>query len=238
MEPSIVRLSGVTKAYRLGTVPVPAIRGVDLEIAPGEFAAIAGPSGSGKTTLLNIIGCIDAADSGSVEVAGQQVSGRPLHKLAKTRLHSLGYIFQTFNLLPVLSAFENIEYPLLLAGVARTERRRRVAEWLERVDLSSQAAHRPDQMSGGQRQRVAIARAMVGAPKLVLADEPTANLDSETASRILDLLEKLNDTTGCTFLFSTHDTALMARARRQIRIRDGRIVADEIESSYFEREAV
>ena len=238
MEQAIVRLTGVMKSYRLGTVPVPAIRGVDLEIAAGEFAALAGPSGSGKTTLLNIIGCIDAADSGSVEIAGQRVSGRQLHKLARTRLNSLGYIFQTFNLLPVLSAFENIEYPLLLAGVARAERRRRVSEWLERVDLSSQASHRPDQMSGGQRQRVAIARAMVGAPKLVLADEPTANLDSETASRILDLLEQINETVGCTFLFSTHDTALMARARRQILIRDGRIVADEIQSRYFEREAV
>lgn len=238
MEQAIVRLSGVTKAYRLGTVPVPAIRGIDLEIGAGEFAALAGPSGSGKTTLLNIIGCVDTPDSGSIEIAGQKVSGRPLHRLARTRLTTLGYIFQTFNLLPVLSAFENIEYPLILAGVPRSERRTRVTEWLERVDLASQAAHRPDQMSGGQRQRVAIARAMVGQPKLVLADEPTANLDSETASRILDLLEDLNETTGCTFLFSTHDTALMARARRQIRIRDGRIVSDEAQSTLLEREAV
>jgi putative ABC transport system ATP-binding protein len=160
-------------------------------------------------------------------IDGVDVTATPLHRLAETRRDVLGFVFQTFNLIPVLTAYENVEYPLLLRGVARSERRERVERWLELVGISDQARQRPDQLSGGQRQRVAIARAMAGDPKLVIADEPTANLDSETGARILDLLGEINATTNCTFVFSTHDPALIARAERVVRIRDGRIASHE-----------
>jgi putative ABC transport system ATP-binding protein len=208
-------------------VVVRALSGVSLDIAHGDFIALAGPSGSGKTTLLNLIGCIDKPDRGRVLIDGVDVTAVPLHRLAATRRDVLGFVFQTFNLIPVLTAWENVEYPLLLRGVGRRERRERVTRWLELVGLADQAKQRPDQLSGGQRQRVAIARAMAGDPKLVIADEPTANLDSETGARILDLLGDINATTGCTFVFSTHDAALIARAERVIRIRDGRIASHE-----------
>jgi putative ABC transport system ATP-binding protein len=162
-----------------------------------------------------------------VLIDGVDVTALPLHRLAETRRDVLGFVFQTFNLIPVLTAYENVEYPLLLRGVPRGERRARVERWLELVGLAAQKKQRPDQLSGGQRQRVAIARAMAGEPKLVIADEPTANLDSETGARILDLLGEINATTGCTFVFSTHDPALMARAARVVHIRDGRIAAHE-----------
>src|SRR5206468_2759740 len=161
----------------------------------------AGPSGSGKTTLLNLIGCVDKPDTGRVVLDGVDVTALPLHRLAPTRRDTLGFVFQTFNLLPVLTAFENVEYPLLLRGLGRRERAERVRYWLGQVGIAAQARQRPDQLSGGQRQRVAIARAMAGEPKLVLADEPTANLDSETAAKILDLLQRLNADTRCTFVF-------------------------------------
>ena len=225
MSLSLVQLETVTKNYSLGRVKVPALAGVSLEIGGGEFVALAGPSGSGKTTLLNVIGCIDQPDSGRVVINGVDVTGVPLHRLSDLRLWSFGFIFQTFNLIPVLTAFENVEYPLLMRGVKAQERKRLVTRWLEEVELLPQAQQRPDQMSGGQRQRVAIARAMVGDPKLVIADEPTANLDSGTASRILDLLSQISESSGCTFVFSTHDPALIARARRVIPIRDGRLGA-------------
>jgi len=226
-EHPIVRLIDLRKSYRLGGVSVPALDGITLDIDRGEFVALAGPSGSGKTTLLNLMGCIDKPDRGRVLIDSVEVTGVPLHRLARLRLESIGYIFQTFNLIPVLTAYENVEYPLLMRAMPRREREGRVRRWLEQVGLAGQAAQRPDQMSGGQRQRVAIARAMVGEPKLVLADEPTANLDSETAARILDLLGELNAATGCTFIFSTHDPALIERAARRIRLRDGRIAADQ-----------
>jgi putative ABC transport system ATP-binding protein len=226
MQP-VVQLNHLDKSYRLGRVGVPALHDISLTIDRGDFVALAGPSGSGKTTLLNITGCIDKPDRGAIVIDGIDVTATPLHRLASMRRHTLGFIFQMFNLIPVLTAFENVEYPLLLQGIPRRERRTRVAEWLDQVGLTAQAKQRPDQLSGGQRQRVAIARAMVGQPKLVLADEPTANLDSETAARILDLLADINQTTGCTFVFSTHDPALIARAERVIRIRDGRIAAIE-----------
>lgn len=222
----LISLESVSKAYRLGRVSVPALREVTLTIARGEFLALAGPSGSGKTTLLNLIGCIDKPDRGRIVIDGADVTPLPLHRLAALRRDTLGYVFQTFNLIPVLTAYENVEYPLLLQGVPRAQRRERVQHWLAQVGLTDQAKQRPDQMSGGQRQRVAIARAMAGEPKLVIADEPTANLDSDTAARILDLLAHLNTATGVTFVFSTHDPALLARVPRVVRIHDGQITTN------------
>jgi putative ABC transport system ATP-binding protein len=220
---TVVLVENVDKSYRLGRVDVPALRDVTLQIARGELVALAGPSGSGKTTLLNIIGCIDKPDQGRVVVDGVDATAVPLHRLAETRRDTLGYVFQTFNLIPVLTAAENVEVPLLLKGMPKRERNERVRRWLDHAGIAAQAGQRPDQLSGGQRQRVAIARAMAGEPKLVIADEPTANLDSETATRILDLLTDINQRTGCTFVFSTHDPALIARAGRVVRIKDGRI---------------
>src|SRR5258708_10752589 len=208
----LVQLADVARTYPLGRVQVRALTGVSLDIARGDFLALAGPSGSGKTTLLNLIGCIAKPDGGRVVIDGIDVTEVPLHRLAATRRDTLGFIFQTFNLIPVLTAFENIEYPLLLQHLPARQRRERVRYWLDQVGLSEQARQRPDQLSGGQPQRVAIARAMAGEPKLVLAYEPTANLDSVTAVRILDLVEELNESTGCTFIFATHDPALMSRA--------------------------
>jgi putative ABC transport system ATP-binding protein len=233
----VVRLNSVTKSYRLGDVFVRALTEVTVDIARGDFIALAGPSGSGKTTLLNLIGCIDKPDSGRIIIDGMDVTDLPLHRLATLRLNTLGFIFQTFNLVPVLTAYENVEYPLLMKNLTRRERDDRVRRWLAKVDIEAQAKQRPDQLSGGQRQRVAIARAMAGSPSLVLADEPTANLDSETAARILDLLAEINQSTGCTFVFSTHDVSLIARAQRLLRIRDGRIVGQTSEPARVEKEA-
>jgi putative ABC transport system ATP-binding protein len=220
---SIVQLTSIDKSYRLGRVSVRALADVSLDITRGDFLALAGPSGSGKTTLLNLIGCIDKPDRGRIVIDGVDVTALPLHRLAATRRDVLGFVFQTFNLIPVLTAWQNVEYPLLLRGMPRRERHERVERWLALVGLADHVRQRPDQLSGGQRQRVAIARAMAGDPKLVIADEPTANLDSETGARILDLLGEINATTNCTFVFSTHDPALMARAARVVHIRDGRV---------------
>jgi putative ABC transport system ATP-binding protein len=227
-EQPLVRLTDVTRTYPLGRVQVRALTGVSLDVNRGDFLALAGPSGSGKTTLLNLIGCIDKPDSGRIVIDGVDVTAVPLHRLAATRRDTLGFIFQTFNLIPVLTAYENIEYPLLLQHLPAAQRRDRVRYWLDQAGLSDQARQRPDQLSGGQRQRVAIARAMAGEPKLVLADEPTANLDSVTAGKILDLVEALNARTHCTFIFATHDPALMARARRCVRMHDGAIVPAQL----------
>jgi putative ABC transport system ATP-binding protein len=223
----LVSLTNISKSYRLGNVDVRALDGVGLDIDRGDFLALAGPSGSGKTTLLNLVGCIDKPSGGRVVIDGVDVTAVPLHRLAATRRDRLGYIFQTFNLIPVLTAYENVEYPLLLQNIGRRERDASVRRWLDHVGLSAQTKQRPDQLSGGQRQRVAIARAMVAEPKLVLADEPTANLDQDTAAHILDLLEQLNRETGTTFVFATHDPAVMSRARRCVRLRDGRIAERE-----------
>jgi len=222
----LVRLERIAKSYRLGRVDVPALTGVTLDVARGEFLALAGPSGSGKTTLLNLIGCIDKPNAGRVVIDGVDVTAVPLHRLAATRRDTLGFVFQTFNLIPVLTAYENVEYPLQLRGLGSRERGERVRHWLEQVGLTPNARQRPDQLSGGQRQRVAIARAMAGDPKLVLADEPTANLDSDTAAKILDLLQRLNAETRCTFVFATHDPALIARAPRCVRMRDGALAIE------------
>jgi putative ABC transport system ATP-binding protein len=229
-SPVLIHLRNVSKSYRLGKIMIPAVRDVTLQIHIGELVALAGPSGSGKTTLLNIIGCLDKPDSGQVSIDSADITGIPLHRLAATRRESIGFIFQTFNLIPVLTAAENVDYPLQLRGIPARERKELVAHWLERVDLARFASHRPDQLSGGQRQRVAIARALAGSPKIIIADEPTANLDSETGAHILDLLAEINDATGSTFVFSTHDHELISRAGRVVRIRDGALVDDSAPS--------
>ena len=222
----IVQLEGVRKDYRLGAVVVPALRALDLTISRGEFSAIAGPSGSGKTTLLNLIGCVDVATAGRVTVAGQETGQLSDRALTRLRLFQIGFIFQSFNLVPVLTALQNVEFPLLLqGGIRRAERHARVRALLARVGLGDHAEHRPGELSGGQRQRVAIARALVTRPALVLADEPTANLDSKTGGTIIDLMKQLNEQDGTTFLFSTHDQQVMTHAHRVIRLVDGQIAA-------------
>jgi putative ABC transport system ATP-binding protein len=222
---AIVGLRGVYKTYHLDQVEVPALRGVDLDIAAGEFLSIAGPSGSGKTTLLNLVGCVDVATRGSVLVAGNDTARLGDAGLTRLRLHTLGFIFQSFNLVPVLNVFQNVEFPLLLQKVgSKTERTRRVDELLEKVGLDRHALHRPSELSGGQRQRVAIARALVTRPKIVLADEPTANLDSATGDTILGLMKRMNQNERTTFIFSTHDAKVMSHADRVVHLEDGLIV--------------
>jgi len=224
---NIVEIRDLVKNYALGSTLVQAVRGVDLAIAEGEFLSIVGPSGSGKTTLLNVIGCIDQATSGSVLVAGQDVT--TLHDRDRTnlRLHRIGFIFQSFNLIPVLDVIENIEFPLLLMkNVSRKDARSRAMELADAVGLSEHLKHRPGELSGGQRQRVAIARALVTKPDLVLADEPTANLDSVTGEQILQLMAGLNRDRGTTFVFSTHDPQVLTYARRVVRMHDGRLVSE------------
>ena len=222
----IVRLQNAVKFYKLGSVVVPALRGVDLDIAAGEFTVIAGPSGSGKTTLLNLLGCVDVATSGLVEVDGEDTAKLTERQLTGLRLRSLGFIFQSFNLVSVLDAFQNVEFPLLLqGGMTRGERERRVNELMDRVGLTAYKHHRPNELSGGQRQRVAIARALVTKPRIVLADEPTANLDSTTGHAIIDLMKELNVGQGTTFIFSTHDPKVMSQAGRLVELVDGRILS-------------
>jgi len=222
---AIVSVRDAVKNYKLGEVEVPALRGVTLEVAAGDFLSIAGPSGSGKTTLLNLIGCVDTPTSGTVEVAGKDTRKLSERELTDLRLHTIGFIFQSFNLVAVLTVFQNIELPLLLqrqlSGPQRTER---VMSLLEKVGLREYATHRPSELSGGQRQRVAIARALVTRPQLVLADEPTANLDSVTGQNILDLMKELNRTEKTTFIFSTHDQKVMANANFIVRLADGKLV--------------
>ncbi len=223
---AIVQVENVFKRYRLGEQDVTALTDVTLSIEPGVFLAIAGPSGSGKSTLLNIIGCIDTPSSGRVVVDGKDVSGQTPDALADLRARTIGFIFQTFNLLPVLSAEENVEYPLLqLPELSKAERHERVKHYLSMVGLRKYASHRPNQLSGGQRQRVAIARALATHSKVVLADEPTANLDRKTGQSILRLMKKINRESGTTFVFSTHDRHVMNMADRLVRIEDGEIKA-------------
>ncbi|HEY8923340.1 MAG TPA: ABC transporter ATP-binding protein [Polyangia bacterium] len=222
---TIVSVKNATKNYLLGKVVVPALRGVSLDVAEGEFLSIAGPSGSGKTTLLNLIGCVDTPTDGVVEVAGKNTRQLSERALTDLRLNTIGFIFQSFNLVSVLSVFQNVELPLLLQRkLGGPERKKRVLELLERVGLSGHAEHRPSELSGGQRQRVAIARALVTRPQLVLADEPTANLDSVTGKNILDLMKELNRTERTTFIFSTHDAQVMSHASAVIRLADGKLL--------------
>ena len=221
---SLIRVENVSKQYRLGDQMVPALQGVNLSIEESVFLAIAGPSGSGKSTLLNLIGCIDTPTTGKIFIDGRDMSGRTPDELADIRARTIGFIFQTFNLLPVLSAEENVEYPLLqFKELGRKERRDRVARFLDVVKLGKFGHHRPSELSGGQRQRVAIARALATQPKIILADEPTANLDSKTGAGILELMKEINRSLQTTFVFSTHDKKVIAKADRLVRIEDGRI---------------
>jgi putative ABC transport system ATP-binding protein len=225
---SIVSIVNVVKEYALGKVIVPALRGVSLEVGVGEFIAVAGPSGSGKTTLLNLIGCVDTSTSGVVKVDGWDTSQLSERELTDLRLHTIGFIFQSFNLVSVLSVFQNVEFPLLLQKRhSAQERRARVTALLEQVGLHTHAHHRPNELSGGQRQRVAVARALVTRPKLVLADEPTANLDSQTGATIIDLMKELNAKEGTTFIFSTHDAKVMSHANAVVKLADGVIQGRE-----------
>lgn len=217
----IIQAREVHKWFEMGSHRVHALKGVDIAIEPGDFLALSGSSGSGKTTLLNLMGCIDCPDEGSISFEGTDVRGFSKDGLSKFRREKIGFIFQTFNLIPVLTAFENVEYPLLLLNVAPSERRARSLAALERVGLARFEGHRPAQLSGGQRQRVAIARALVKNPRLILADEPTANLDAKTANDILDLMQRLNAEEAATFVFSSHDPGVLSRAGKIAKLVDG-----------------
>lgn len=227
---SSVRVCDVTKDYHLGRTIVPALRGVSLAVEPGEFMAVAGPSGSGKSTLLNLIGCLDHPSSGRVLIGERDVATLDDNALSDLRAHQIGFIFQTFNLIPVLSALENVEFPLLFRagggrGEGRGTPRERARRVLDEVGLREFARHRPDELSGGQRQRVAVARALVTDPLIVLADEPTANLDSTTGEAIIALMLEINHRDGTSFIFSTHDPKVMHHAQRVVSLADGRVVA-------------
>ena len=223
----VVELEDVTKRYQQGSLEVMALRGLTLRMQAGEFATLVGPSGSGKSTALNLIGALDRPSSGSIRVEGRDLSALGSRPLSRLRRDRIGFVFQAYNLMPVLSAYENAEIVLSLQGVEAAERRDRVMKLLADVGLEGLEKRRPHELSGGQQQRVAIARAIASNPAIILADEPTANVDSETANSLLALMEELNQTRGATFLFSTHDSKVMERARRIVRIVDGRVEADE-----------
>ena len=222
-----VVLQGVSKTYRLDDVDVPALTDIDLVILPNRFTVISGPSGSGKTTLLNLVGCIDRPNQGSIMVAGKSVHTLNDDELSDFRARQLGFVFQTFNLIAVLTAFENVEYPLVLAGMDATARRERVLRLLEAVGLAAHGRKRPGQLSGGQRQRVAIARALARKPHLVLADEPTANLDSKTGTEIIELMRRMQQEQHVSFVFSSHDPKVLEAADDAVHIHDGRITSVE-----------
>jgi len=219
----VTKTENVTRIYKTGNVETQALRGVSLSIENGEFTALVGPSGSGKTTLLQLIGCLDQPTSGRVIVNGQDVSRLNRGQRADMRRGTIGFIFQFFALIPTLSAYENVEMPLLLNGQSAAQRRERVMELLESVGLSDRMHHRPDQLSGGEQQRVAVARALASRPVLVLADEPTANLDTANGRQVMEIMQRLNQETGTTFVFATHDPRVIAFARRVVELRDGRI---------------
>jgi putative ABC transport system ATP-binding protein len=219
----VVQLVDVTRVYRIGEVETQALRGVTLDVEDGEFGAIVGPSGSGKTTMLQLMGCLDRPTSGSVRINGQEVTRLSPNKRADLRKETIGFVFQFFALIPGLTAYENVELPLLLTGVKASDRRARVRELLEAVGLSDRARHRPDQMSGGEQQRVAVARALATHPVLILADEPTANLDTDNGRQLMEIMQRLNEETGVTFIFATHDPRVIPFARRTVELRDGRI---------------
>jgi putative ABC transport system ATP-binding protein len=224
----IVVLDGVHKTYRQGEVEVKALRGLDLRVAPGEFLALTGPSGSGKTTALNLIGALDRPSEGKVLVDGHDLGAMGRGARSRLRRDRIGFVFQAYNLVPVLTAYENAEMVMRLQGVDAKERRERVMSLLREVGLGGMEDRRPTQLSGGQQQRVAIARAIASGPAVTLADEPTANVDSGTADKLLDLMERLNRERGATFIFSTHDPRVMERAHRVVRMVDGRIEHDEV----------
>ena len=224
-EGAMIRMRGIRKAYAMGRVEVEALRGVDLDIGGNEYVAVVGPSGSGKSTLMNIVGCLDTPTSGEYVLSGEVVAGLDRNRLAEIRNKHIGFVFQNFNLLPYASALENVELPLLFAGVPTRERRARAAEMLRRVDLADRMDHKPTELSGGQMQRVAIARALVNDPAIVLADEPTGNLDSASGQGIVGLFEQLHGA-GQTIVMITHDQAVARLASRVVQIRDGQIVED------------
>lgn len=225
---ALVEIDNLAKDYEEGNSTVRALRGIDLRIEEGEFTALAGPSGSGKTTLLNLIGGLDTPTAGIVRIGDEDLAHMNPRQLHHLRLHRIGFVFQAYNLIPVLSARENVEFTMLLQGVAPSERKRRALEMLEQVGLGEYAHRRPNAMSGGQQQRVAVARAIVTRPAVVLADEPTANLDSETGAELLDLMKRLNGEHSVTFLFSTHDPMVMDYSRRLVRLRDGMVQSDQV----------
>ena len=222
----IIRLDNVTKDYTIGEVKTRALDRVSLSVENGEFSALVGPSGSGKTTLLQIVGCLDVPDSGGVLIGGRDVTGLNHNQRADLRKEMIGFIFQFFALVPVLSAYENVELPLLLNNTGEKERKEKVLSLLEDVGLGNRLDHRPDQLSGGEQQRVAIARALVTDPLLVLADEPTANLDTENGKQAMEIMQKLNEETGTAFIFATHDPRVVSFAGRVVHMRDGAIVRD------------
>jgi putative ABC transport system ATP-binding protein len=220
----IIRLENATKIYHIGDVETRALSNVNLTIGEGEFTAIVGPSGSGKTTTLQLMGCLDRPDSGSVWINGQDVTRLKADQRAELRGKVIGFIFQFFALVPVLTAYENVELPLLLTGMGAQERRTRVMEMLDAVGLADRAQHRPNQMSGGQQQRVAIARALAPRPLMVLADEPTANLDTANGEQAMEIMKRLNEQTGTAFIFATHDPRVMSYARRIVKMQDGQVI--------------
>jgi putative ABC transport system ATP-binding protein len=227
MNMALIELSQLNKIYNTSAVPVHAVKDVDLEIEKKEFMAVVGPSGSGKTTLLNMVGGLDKPTGGKVVIDGTELSGMSSKKLVDFRLNHIGFVFQAYNLIPVFTARENVEFIMLLQGVDKKEREQRAIDLLKQVGLEDRIDTPPSQLSGGQQQRVAVARALASHPSFVLADEPTANLDSESAESLLDLMEELNETFEMTFVFSTHDERVMRRARRIVTLRDGKIVEDK-----------
>tara|TARA_B100000614_G_C14438697_1_gene449299 strand:+ start:211 stop:894 length:684 start_codon:yes stop_codon:yes gene_type:complete len=223
----IIKTTGLTKTYQNNTLKVEAVKQVDLSISEGEFTAIVGPSGSGKTTLFNMIGGLDDITAGAVEIAGTNISNLKENELIDFRLKHIGFVFQAYNLIPVLTAKENVAFIMLLQGLSEKERMQRSEDLLEQVGLGDKFDSRPNQLSGGQQQRVAVARALASKPRFILADEPTANLDSQSTSTLLDLMAEMNKKENITFLFSTHDQRVIDKARRVITIEDGKIISDE-----------
>jgi putative ABC transport system ATP-binding protein len=223
----IIKTTGLTKTYQNNTLKVEAVKQVDLSISEGEFTAIVGPSGSGKTTLFNMIGGLDEITAGNVEIAGTNISNLKENELIDFRLKHIGFVFQAYNLIPVLTAKENVAFIMLLQGLSEEERMQRSEDLLKQVGLGDKFDSRPNQLSGGQQQRVAVARALASKPRFILADEPTANLDSQSTSTLLDLMAEMNKKENITFLFSTHDQRVIDKARRVITIEDGKIISDE-----------
>jgi len=224
---SVIKTEGVTKVYNDNSIPVHALNGVSLSVEEGEFTAIVGPSGCGKTTLLNILGGLDQPTEGEVEVANTDITAMKDSKLINFRLENIGFVFQAYNLIPVLTTKENVEFIMLLQKTSKEERNKRAMELLEEMGIADKANKRPSELSGGQQQRVAVARALASKPKFILADEPTANLDSKSTSNLLDIMAKMNKEENATFVFSTHDQRVIDKARRVITLEDGKIVSDE-----------
>lgn len=225
---SVIEIKNITKTYNENTIPVHAVRGIDLNIEEGEFSAIIGPSGSGKTTFLNMIGGLDVPSSGSVKIDGKDIAGLTSKQLIDFRLNHIGFVFQSYNLIPVLTAAENVAFIMELKGVSKKDRMQRAKELLEQVGIGDKFNRKPKELSGGEQQRVAVARALASKPKFILADEPTANLDSKSTGDLLDMMADLNKRLNITFLFATHDQRVMDRARRIITLTDGLISSDEI----------